>query len=123
MTKQVILIGNSFPFSLVRRKIRVVPVENDKFCQWIAGAEVYSFWGHGNTLAAAGEAFGIDLTPEVPRPVLQLDAAGFPVLNKKTFKECFLIVPRYNDAFRPAIGEEVALQKISSWQVLNLIWE
>ena len=113
-----ILIGNSFPMSLIRRKVTIEPAELNT-----SGKTISSFWGHSNTIKVASTFLGSDLTPENERPVIKLGVDNFPTLNGETFTECWIISPTYKNNFRPAIGAEVAAESIASWQVLKITWE
>ena len=119
-----ILIGNSFPFVLIRRKVTVSPIPDEELRKRLASAgKIVSFWGHGNTLAAAEAFLGVPLAPERERPALSLDDEKFPVLDGERFTECFVLSPDYRTGFRPAIGQEVAADDISDWRCLEIRWE
>ena len=119
-----LLIGNAFPFSLVR-------------CEWLAvesrplealqaalvNAEVVSFWGHENTRAAAEGVLGVSLTPRTERPAVTLSPDKRPMLDGGVFNECWLLSPDYPEGFRPSIGQEVAPDQIAGWHVLKLTWQ
>lgn len=119
MTKKV-LVGNSFPFPLVRKLINVRPQPLEAFPK---DAEICSFWGHENTLVSASAYLGVDLTPKFERPVLMLSERGLPVLGEDEFAECWIVSPNYKGAFRTPIGEETPAQKITSWTLLKITWE
>ena len=112
-----ILIGNSFPMSLIRRKVTIEPAELN-----ISGKTVASYWGHSNTIAVASDFVGSDLTPKVDRPQISLNSENLPILNGAVFSECWIISPNYKNNFRPAIGEEVSAETIASWQTLKITW-
>lgn len=118
MIKKV-LVGNSFPFPLVRRRISVSPMPLEAFPK---DAEICSFWGHVNTLAPASEFLGVDLTPQTERPVLKLSENKLPVLNGEEFSECWIISPNYYESFRSPVGEETSATKIESWTLLKICW-
>ena len=120
----MILIGNSFPLSLIRRKVTIEPTPLERLREAIgASDDILSFWGHANTLPAAEEAVGHSLAPATDRPVLILSSDYFPVFENKTFTECWILSPDYTESFRPKVGEEVPTEKIQSWQVLRMEWE
>lgn len=120
----MILIGNSFPLSLIRRKVTIEPAPLERLREAIDSAGgVLSFWGHANTLPAAEQAVGHSLAPAMDRPVLNLSPEQFPVFENKTFTECWILSPDYTGNFRPKVGEEVPTDKIRSWQVLRIVWE
>ena len=122
-TTKKILIGNSFPFSLVRCERLIVeqkPISELKDA--LASAEVASFWGHENTRAAAESVLGVSLATNGVRPAVTLSSTGRPVLNGEEFSSCWLLSPDYPEGFRPAIGQEVGLYQIAGWHVLKLTW-
>jgi len=92
-----------------------------------AEAEVLSFWGHANTLAAAEAILGFDRTPGEQRPALRLNEAQLPVLRKGdtevAFSEVWVLSPTYAPGYRPEIGAEVPIDKIIAWQVLRITFE
>jgi hypothetical protein len=119
---KTLLIGNTFPMSLIRRRVEIEPVSMTTLGRALEGKCVASFWGHVNTLAAASAHVGVDLTPRAERPSLHLNNEDLPSLDGKVFDECWVLSPNYTPGFRPAIGEEVAPIKISAWQVLRISW-
>ena len=118
-----ILIGNSFPLSLIRRSVHIVPVGRDELLAAIKGRQIASFWGHANTLAAANGWLGVDVTPKTERPALSLSLDKLPLLDGVEYHECFILSPDYRPGFRPAIGAEVDAADILGWQILKIIWE
>ena len=119
-----VLVGNSFPFSLVRCERLVVEAETiPKMQDALKDVDIESFWGHANTRAAAESVLGVSLAPKTDRPALSLSENKFPMLNGETFDTCWLLSPDYPEGFRPAIGQEVALDMISGWHVLKLTWK
>ena len=123
-TKTRLLIGNSFPFSLVRCERMVVeskPLAALK--EALAGAEVASFWGHENTRAAAEGVLGVSLRPRTERPAVTLSSGNRPMLDGDEFDTCWLLSPDYPEGFRPAIGTEVTPEQIAGWHVLKLTWQ
>ena len=117
-TVSKILIGNSFPMSLIRRKVTIEPtlVVLNKYA-------VTSFWGHDNTVVAASDYLGVDLTPKEERPVIILNKEGYPTLYGELFKACWIVSPTYKKNFRPAIGEEVDASTVQFWTTLKITWE
>lgn len=113
-----ILIGNSYPLSLIRRKVIIEPAELT-----LGSHRIFSFWGHKNTLEAAGKFIGADLTPNENRPVIKLSDNMLPTYCGHVFEQCWIISPVYKETFRPKIGEEVDFSHISSWQTLKITWE
>jgi hypothetical protein len=119
-----LLIGNSFPFSLVRRaKLTVESVSLAELKSHFAESEVVSFWGHANTRMAAESVLGVSLQPKTDRPAIMLTAEGLPMLDGEVFDTCWLLSPDYEQGFRPAIGVEVGLEQITGWHILKLTWE
>ncbi len=121
--KKKILIGNSFPFSLVRNARMVAePQPLAALMGALADADVVSFWGHANTLAAAEEELGRSLKPRTERPAITLSPEGLPMLGGCEFDTCWLLSPDYQEGFRPPAGAEVVPEQIAGWQVLKLTW-
>ena len=118
-----ILIGSTFPLSLVRRRVVIEPQPIEALRQELKSRPFASFWGHRNTLAAAGALLGADLAPETERPAIALDAEGFLALGGTRHAEAWILSPEYAAGYRPAIGEEVVVEKIVGWQVLRMAWE
>ena len=121
--EHAILIGNSFPLSLIRRSIRMEPQPISVLQMALAGKRVVSFWGHANTLHRAEEFAGCGLAPESERPILQLNDDLFPTLGTEVFSKVWILSPDYTGRFRPAVGEEVPPEKIEGWQILKITWE
>jgi|GEM_PF-1449723 hypothetical protein len=117
------LVGNSFPLSLITRRVVIEPASVQDLQVAAADRHMRSFWGHANTLVAAETAMGIALAPQTERPVLVLDEEGHPSLAGMSFEECWVVTPIYVDTFRPKVGEEVPLARIRNWQVLRMRWE
>ena len=115
-----ILLGNSFPFPLVRRPMRAEPLTVEAARILLRGRQVESFWGHPNTLRAAIEILGVDVTPSTVRPALELNAAGFPCLNGISAKDVLILCPEYAPGFRPAIGQELTTHEIRGFHAVLL---
>ena len=123
-TGERLLIGNSFPFSLVRcERLVVESVPLAVLQTALADAEVVSFWGHENTRVAAERVLGVSLTPRTERPAVTLSPAKRPMLYGEEFDTCWLLSPDYQEGFRPAIGQEVGADQIKGWHVLKLTWQ
>lgn len=118
-----LLLGNSFPLSLIRRPVRIVPQPASVLLKALEGAEVFSFWGHANTAPVAETLLGRPLFRSSERPALTLSEVRKPVLDGVEFAECWILSPEYRPGFRPNIGEEVSADQILGWQVLHMIWE
>ena len=119
-----LLIGNAFPFSLVRCEWLAVESRPLEALQTaLSGAKVVSFWGHANTRAAAERVLGVSLLLRKERPAVMLSPDRRPMLDGEVFGECWLLSPDYPAGFRPAIGQEVAPEQIAGWHVLKLTWQ
>lgn len=119
-----ILVGNAFPFSLVRCNRLIVeqkPISELKDA--LASAAVASFWGHENTRTAAESVLGVSLATNGVRPAVTLSSAQRPMLDGEEFTSCWLLSPDYPEGFRPAIGSEVSPEMIEGWHVLKLSWQ
>lgn len=115
-----ILIGNTYPPALVRRRVVVTPISVDEARDHLANG-FESFWGHTNTAGLGTEILGVDVLPETERPAVTLGDEGFPVLNGVTARKVLVLSPDYVPGYRPAIGEEVPADKITGWQCL--LWD
>ncbi len=116
------LVGNSFPLSLIRRKVVIEEATMEEFKEVCHEGKLHSFWGHENTRAAAEEVLGVSVKPKEERPAVTLTAEGFPTLDGEVFEVCYVLSPNYRGAFRPKIGEEVSSEQIASWHLLKMIW-
>lgn len=118
-----VLLGSTFPLSLIRRRVTITPADMGELRSFLAHRPVASFWGHANTLAAATAMLGVDVAPRTARPALSLTDDGLPSLDGHAFDECWVLSPEYTPGYRPAIGEEVPPDRILGWQVLRIRWE
>ena len=121
-TMSPILISNTFPFSLVRRPIRVEPRSVKDLRTAMDERAWVSAWGHENTIALANTLACADLRPATVRPALVLDSGKLPSLDGQSFDEVWLLSPDYTPGFRPQIGHEVPAEAIQGWQVLRLVF-
>lgn len=121
--KKHFITGNSFPMGLICRGVRIFPETLENYRLALAQSGWSSYWGHPNTLAAAAQQCGVDLTPRTERPALTVDAEGYPVLDNERFAECWVLTPEYKAGFRPALQSEVSSDQISGWKVLHMIWD
>ena len=118
-----ILISNSFPFSLIRRKVVVEPSTVGDVIAAMWDRPWISTWGHANTVQLASTILCADLRPKVERPALHLSGDGLPAFEGEVFDECWLLSPDYaTPGFRPKVGEEVHADAIKDWQVLQMLW-
>ena len=117
-----LLVGNTFPLTLMRRRLVVEPVPLERLRGEAAGKRVVSFWGHANTLHTASEAVGFDLSPAEERPVLELSPEALPMLGGKEFRECWVISPDCRRNFRPSANRALESEDVSGWQCLRITW-
>jgi hypothetical protein len=118
-----ILIGNSFPLSLVRRNVRIENSSLEALQAAAADSSVESFWGHENTLNAVEKWSGLALRPKTQRPALQLDEEGRLCFEGRIYAECWVLSPDYRPGLRHAIDCEVQPEAILGWHVLHILWE
>jgi hypothetical protein len=117
-----ILIGSTFPLSLVRRSVLITIESFDRLKDLLKQKKVVSFWGHQTTVSVANRLLRIDVSPSILRPALRLTPDNFPTLDGTVFDECWVLSPDYKEGYRPKIGEEVSVYKIAGWQVLKIRW-
>lgn len=123
---QKALIGNSFPWSLVRREITAVPLTVAEFRQEIAEIQLVSFWGHPETLADVSGLCGRDVTPQQKRLALSLSPEKLPELNGTAFRVCYLVSPDYRVSFRPSLNPDPECPEtpeIDGWSILKINWQ
>jgi hypothetical protein len=113
-----VLLGNSFPLSLIRRPVNISPRSVAELQEAVKKRGLISFWGHTNTIPAARQLTGFDVTPAVDRPALTLSTEMLPGLAGCEHDEVWVLSPDYIPGFRPQIGQEVGAGKIAGWQVL-----
>jgi hypothetical protein len=121
-TPSKVLVGSTFPLSLVRRPVLITPERVETLRTLLRQQGCASFWGHEATADVAADLLGTDIRPAAPRPALRLTAENLPALDGEVFTECWVLSPEYEAGYRPQIGEEVAKEKISGWQVLKIRW-
>ena len=118
-----ILIGNSFPMTLIRdNAVRIEEIDLETLKALAESRGVESFWGHANTRAVAEGVLGVSLEAGTGRPVVTLDENNLPRLNGVTYRVCYILSPEYRRSFRPAIGMEVAAEDIAGWHALRIEW-
>lgn len=121
--QRTILIGNTFPFALLRRDANVHALSLEDLRSALAGAHVTSFWGHENTRAAAEAVLGgVSLRPATERPALALTSDGLPSLDGRAFRSCYVLAPDYRPGFRPTVGAEPGPSDILGWHALRIDW-
>lgn len=117
-----ILLGSTFSLALIRREVCVIPSELATLRAVIRERGFVSFWGHANSIQAANELLGCDVTPTRERPAVCVSPAGYPMLDEQVFRECWILTPNYAPGFRPAIGQEIHPEHITGWHVLQMKW-
>ncbi len=117
-----ILIGNAFPLTLIRRKVVIDKANLSELQSLASHSEIYSFWGHENTLKSAIKVLGFDISPLFGRIPVELNDENYPVLFDIVFKECWILSPNFKENFRPKIGEEVSEDLIIGWNTLKISW-
>jgi len=121
--QRTVLLGNTFPFALLRRDANVRTLSLDDLRSALAGAEVFSFWGHENSRAAAEAVLGgVSLRPTTERPALTLSPDDLPSLDGRAFRSCYVLAPDYRSGYRPAIGAEPGPSDILGWHALRVDW-
>ena len=121
--QRTLLIGNTFPFALLRRDANVRTLSLEDLRSALAGAEIVSFWGHENTRSAAEAVLGgVSLRPATERPALTLSPDGLPSLDGRAFRTCHVLAPDYRPGYRPAIGAEPGSSDILGWHALRIDW-
>jgi len=86
----MLLIGNSFPLSLIRQKVTIEPEDVDKLKRRLKSEHIESFWGHNNTLKTVSEYLDYDLKPKSKRPVIALNNLGYPTFAETEYKEIWV---------------------------------
>lgn len=122
MPNPAFLFGNTFPVSLIRRKVDTERRSLEELKLQLARRACISFWGHENTLEHVNKLLARDLTPKTPRPTLTLDAHKLPMLDGQSFNECWVLSPDCTLEKRPPGGGETSAEDIKSWTVLRMSW-
>jgi hypothetical protein len=112
----MLLLGNTFPTALIRRRVIIEPHPVADLASRLQQEPHLSFWGHENTRALASAILGVDITRS--RVGLALDSDHLPSLASQSFTEVFILSPNYAPGFRPTLGMEVTPEEITGWQVL-----
>lgn len=115
------LIGNTYPTSLIRRKATFIPVTQEQAKQYLGfEREVESFWGHPNTIKAASEMLGMDITPKEERPTITLSENYLPTLYGKEHKSVLIVSANIPNANRKPRNDptEYELEEIESWSFI-----
>ena len=118
-----VLIGNSFPLSLVRNhRVEIEEIGVEALRRVLTESDPVSFWGHENSRSLAESVLSVSLKTATARPAMTLDGEGFPTLDGQRFTECHVLSPDYAPGFRPSIGSEVPSDAIHAWHALRLSW-
>ena len=117
-----ILVGNTFPFQLIRRPVSITVETPAEFLRHAEGRVVHSFWGHNDTLEAASLYVGLDLTPRRSRAAITLDKDGYPQLDGISFRTCWIVSAVLPERFRPEENKAVGSDRILHWQILRIQW-
>lgn len=123
MKSKKIIIGNTFPLSMIKREVRIYPISIESLREIIQNSdEVYSYWGHANTIRIAEKFLNVMFQRKDFRKHLSLSLCNKPLWNDIEFKKCFVLSPNYKNGFRPSINKEVTIDEIVSWQALVVEW-
>jgi hypothetical protein len=118
-----VLLGNTFPLSLIRRNVSIQYKSIDNLKEIIRSRKIVSFWGHENSADAASELLGFNVKPKTERPALELNQYGLPVFESEIFDECWILSPNLPQGMRPGLSEIVPFEQIKGWSVLKITWE
>lgn len=116
----MVLLGNTYPPALIRRKITVTPISIEVARELLADG-FQSYWGHANTIITANALLGVNVTPETERPALLLNADNLPTLDGNLADKVVVLSPNYASGYRPQEGEITPPEKIIGWQAL--LWD
>ena len=116
-----VLIGNSWPMTLFRRQALVSPITLNALRNRIKTAEVFSFWGHENTVAAVSAMLDRDLTPREPRPTIILNDKRYPTLYGVEFRVVYIVTPKiFDESKRLHAGESLNAFDIAYWKAVQI---
>ena len=118
----MILLGNSFPLGLIRRRVTIEPASIEELRSRVAKEGFLSYWGHADSLEAAKALLGFDLAPATERPALSLGDELLPTLGGHTFSETWVLSPDYASGYRPKPGCAVPPEMITGWTVLHVVF-
>lgn len=62
-TGDYMLVGSTFPLSLIRRAVVITPEEVGTIRNLLQYKPIMSFWGHKNTISVANKLLGVDVAP------------------------------------------------------------
>lgn len=119
------LIGNTYPASLIRRDTLFRPISLNDAQQFVRiaqeiGEGPISYWGHSNTVALASGMLGVDLTPREERPTITLDNEAFPTLYGKAHQMVLVVSADIRpDHIKPRSDKsEYKPEDIAGWRYL-----
>lgn len=115
------LVGNTYPSSLVERKVICCPISIQS-ALYILSDEFESYWGHDNTIPYVKNYIGIDVTPKIKRNSIRLNADGYPLFNNELYKIVIVISPRYQSGYRPNENEAASIDKITEWNCIAYLF-
>lgn len=79
------------------------PIDMEKVINMASSGGFESAWRHENTAAIVSNLLGVDITPKVNRPAIELDDDKFPTLYGTRFSTIILISPDYVPGFGPQL--------------------
>lgn len=88
----MVLVGNVFPTSLVEREVIITPISIEEARQYMKDGFL-SYWGHPNSIKAASDFIGFDLTPKTDRPAIAIDNNLLPSLDGTPSNTVIVISP------------------------------
>lgn len=118
-----ILISNSFPFSLIRRRVVVEPSTVPDLLTAMHARPWVSAWGHQNTVDLASKLLSADLRTRIEKPTLTLQETRLPQFEGNVFSEVWLLSITPIDGLSREEQREIQPHQIKDWQVLRLVWE
>ena len=116
----MILLGNTFPLSLIRRRAVITPATLEELRTRLQTEGYATYWGHANTWPAAASILGTTTHTPPARQALTLSGDSLPMLDGQVFDQVWVLSPDLTPGFRPAIGQEVPASHITGWQVLHI---
>ena len=111
-----LLVGNTFPMHLIRKRVTITPIPEWHGASMLSRHQIFSFWGHRNSLAAVNEFTGKDLTPVIERPAVLLSERNYPYFEGVEFKRVLVISPILKLGVR--LDHELELDEIDGWTFL-----
>lgn len=121
-TPEPLLIGSTFPLSLVRRSVHIEIQSLGALAKALTERPIFSFWRHENTLSIVNRLLGTQIPPADSGMAITLDEENYPVFHGHVFTQCWVLSPDYETGYRPEADSEAPLDKIRGWHVLRLSW-